>query len=43
LLAEVQVAVPSHLSNDAEEKLAAFAEALPKENPRDELLAKARD
>jgi molecular chaperone DnaJ len=43
LLAEVQVAVPSHLSKDAEEKLEAFAAALPKENPRDELLAKARD
>lgn len=42
LLAEVQVAVPSHLSKDAEEKLHAFAQALPKENPRDELLAKAR-
>lgn len=43
LLAEVQIAVPSHLSKDAEDKLAAFADALPKENPRDELLAKARD
>ena len=43
LLAEVQVAVPSHLSKDAEEKLEAFAAALPKENPRDDLLAKARD
>ncbi|TFC92413.1 MULTISPECIES: DnaJ C-terminal domain-containing protein [Cryobacterium] len=43
LLAVVQVAVPSHLSKDAEEKLAAFAESLPKENPRDDLLAKARD
>jgi molecular chaperone DnaJ len=42
LLAEVQVAVPSHLSKDAEEKLHEFAESLPKENPRDELLAKAR-
>ena len=43
LLAEVQVAVPSHLSKDAEEKLAAFAAALPDENPCDELLARARD
>jgi molecular chaperone DnaJ len=43
LLAEVQVAVPSHLSKDAEAKLEAFAAALPKENPRDDLLAKARD
>ncbi|WP_022887584.1 DnaJ C-terminal domain-containing protein [Glaciibacter superstes] len=42
LLAEVQVAVPSHLTKDAEEKLKAFAETLPKENPRDELLARAR-
>lgn len=42
LLAIVQVAVPSHLSKDAEEKLAAFAEALPKENPRDELIARAK-
>lgn len=43
LLAVVQVAVPSHLSKDAEEKLRAFAEALPEENPRLELLAKARN
>jgi molecular chaperone DnaJ len=42
LLAVVQVAVPSHLSKDAEEKLAAFAEALPKENPRDDLIARAQ-
>jgi molecular chaperone DnaJ len=42
LLAEVQVAVPSHLGKDAEEKLRAFVDALPKENPRDELLARAR-
>jgi molecular chaperone DnaJ len=42
LLAVVQVAVPSHLSKDAEEKLLAFNEALPKENPRDELLARAK-
>jgi molecular chaperone DnaJ len=42
LLAVVQVAVPSHLSKEAEEKLLAFNEALPKENPRDELLARAK-
>ncbi len=42
LLAEVQVAVPSYLSKEAEEALAALAAALPDENPRDELLAKAR-
>ena len=42
LLAVVQVAVPSHLSNDAQEKLEAFAEALPRENPREDLLARAK-
>jgi molecular chaperone DnaJ len=42
LLAIVQVAVPSHLSADAEEALKEFAAKLPKENPRDDLLAKAR-
>jgi molecular chaperone DnaJ len=42
LLAEVQVAVPSHLSKEAEEKLHEFAAALPKENPRSDLLARAR-
>ena len=42
LLAVVQIAVPSHLSKDAEEKLKAFAAELPDENPRDDLIAKAR-
>lgn len=42
LLAVVQVAVPSHLSKSAEEKLAEFVAELPDENPRDELIAKAR-
>jgi len=42
LLAEVQVAVPSHLSKEAKEKLEAFLAQLPPENPRDELIAKAR-
>lgn len=42
LLAVVQVAVPSHLSVEAKEKLEEFAAALPAENPRDDLLAKAR-
>jgi molecular chaperone DnaJ len=42
LLAEVQVAVPSHLSKDAEEKLRNFIAELPDENPRDGLIAKAR-
>lgn len=43
LLAVVQIAVPSHLSKDAEQKLEEFAALLPDENPRDELLAKAKD
>ncbi|MEO6199769.1 MAG: DnaJ C-terminal domain-containing protein [Cryobacterium sp.] len=43
LLAEVQVAVPSHLSKEAQERLEAFAEALPRENPREDLLARAKD
>jgi len=42
LLAVVQVAVPSHLSNEAKEALEAFAAKLPDENPRDDILAKAR-
>jgi molecular chaperone DnaJ len=42
LLAVVQVAVPSHLSSEAKEALEAFAQKLPDENPRDDLLAKAR-
>ena len=42
LLATVQVAVPSHLSAEAQQHLAAFAAALPLENPRDELIARAR-
>ncbi|MFC6356169.1 DnaJ C-terminal domain-containing protein [Luethyella okanaganae] len=42
LLVVVQVAVPSRLSKDAEAALEAFTAALPHENPRDELLAKAR-
>ncbi|MET0922888.1 MAG: DnaJ C-terminal domain-containing protein [Xanthobacteraceae bacterium] len=42
LLAVVQVAVPSHLSKDAEAALEALREALPNENPREDLLAKAR-
>ena len=42
LLAVVQIAVPSRLSGDAEAKLKAFAAELPDENPRDDLIAKAR-
>ncbi|WP_431219200.1 DnaJ C-terminal domain-containing protein [Leifsonia xyli] len=42
LLAVVQVAVPSHLSGEAKQKLEEFAATLPQENPRDDILAKAR-
>ena len=42
LLAEVQVAVPSHLDDAAREALERFRAAEPAENPRTELLAKAR-
>jgi molecular chaperone DnaJ len=42
LLAEVQVAVPSHMSAEAENALLEFASKLPKENPREDLLARAR-
>ena len=42
LLAEVQVAVPSHLTADALKHLEAFAKAMPNENPRDELIERAR-
>lgn len=42
LLAVVQVVVPSHLEGKAKEALEAFAAVEPKENPREELLAKAR-
>ncbi|GAA1827716.1 DnaJ C-terminal domain-containing protein [Agromyces salentinus] len=42
LLAVVQVAVPAHLSKEAEHKLREFAAELPDENPRDDLIARAR-
>ncbi|MDF1477631.1 DnaJ C-terminal domain-containing protein [Leifsonia sp. H3M29-4] len=42
LLAEVQIAVPDHLPADALTKLEAFAAAMPQENPRDDLLTRAR-
>lgn len=42
LLAEVQVVVPSHLSEQARDALEAFREVEPKENPREDLLARAR-
>jgi molecular chaperone DnaJ len=42
LLAEGQVAVPSHLDDAAREALERFREVEPKENPRAELMSKAR-
>lgn len=42
LLAEVHVVVPSHLDGAAKEALEKFAEAQPKDNPRADILAKAR-
>lgn len=42
LLAEVQVAVPSHLDEKAREALERFSELEPKENPRADLMTKAR-
>lgn len=42
LLATVQVAVPSHLSDRARAAVEALAEALPDENPRADLLDRAR-
>ncbi|HEV7740997.1 MAG TPA: DnaJ C-terminal domain-containing protein [Pseudolysinimonas sp.] len=42
LLAEVVIAVPSHLPEKAKEALEKFAAALPVENPRAELLDRAR-
>ncbi len=42
LLAEVEVAVPSHLDDAARDALARFQELEPKENPRADLMNKAR-
>jgi len=42
LLAELQVAVPSHLDDKAREALERFAALEPQENPRGDLIAKAR-
>ncbi|MFA5606460.1 MAG: DnaJ C-terminal domain-containing protein [Leucobacter sp.] len=42
LLAEVQVVVPAHLSDEAKAALEAFREVEPKESPREDLLARAR-
>ncbi|WEK12952.1 MAG: DnaJ C-terminal domain-containing protein [Candidatus Microbacterium phytovorans] len=43
LLAEVQVAVPAHLDDRAREALERFHELEPKENPRADLMSKARE
>jgi molecular chaperone DnaJ len=42
LLAELQVAVPSHLDDAAREALEKFQALEPNENPRADLMAKAR-
>lgn len=42
LLAEVQVVVPAHLSDDAKAALETFREVEPQDNPREDLLARAR-
>jgi molecular chaperone DnaJ len=42
LLATVVVAVPAHLPPEAQANLEAFANSMPEENPRAELLAKAK-
>jgi molecular chaperone DnaJ len=42
LLARVEVAVPNHLTAAQKEALERFQAAGPAENPRDDLLAKAR-
>ncbi|WP_434811123.1 DnaJ C-terminal domain-containing protein [Microbacterium sp. bgisy189] len=42
LLAEVQVAVPAHLDDEAREALERFQQLEPKENPRADLMNKAR-
>jgi molecular chaperone DnaJ len=41
LLATVEIAVPSHISEKAKKALESFEEQLPSENPRTELLSKA--
>ncbi|MBN9225151.1 MAG: molecular chaperone DnaJ [Microbacterium sp. SCN 70-27] len=43
LLAEVQVVVPTHLDEKAKEALERFHELEPKENPRADLMSKARE
>lgn len=41
LLATIHVVVPHHVPADAKKHLEAFEKAMPKENPRDELMARA--
>ena len=41
LLATIEVAVPSHLSEKAKKALADFQEVMPNDDPRAELLARA--
>jgi molecular chaperone DnaJ len=42
LLATVEIAVPNHLTPEAQAHLEAFVAAMPHENPRSDLIAKAR-
>jgi molecular chaperone DnaJ len=42
LLVELQVAVPSHLSGAAKAHLEKLMSSLPKENPREDLLKRAK-
>lgn len=42
LLAEIQVAIPNNLSAEAKEALEAFRKLEPQENPRDDLISRAR-
>ncbi|WP_430591949.1 DnaJ C-terminal domain-containing protein [Humidisolicoccus flavus] len=42
LLATVQIAVPTHLPNAAKEALEQFQQAMPSENPREALIAQAK-
>jgi molecular chaperone DnaJ len=42
LLVELQVAVPAHLSGKAKAQLEKLVEALPQDNPRDDLLSRAQ-
>ncbi|WP_168625894.1 DnaJ C-terminal domain-containing protein [Cryobacterium sp. BB307] len=41
LLATIHIVVPRHVPADAKKHLEAFEKAMPKENPRDELMARA--